>query len=69
MIKLMRSVDCGYSYSQYAVAENVDGLRGDMEELDNLGLRWYLEGEDGNQMLDYPCAIHKNILRMFGVKD
>lgn len=68
MIKLMRSVDCGYSYREYATAENVDGLGNKMAELDHDGLRWYLEDEDGEQLSDYPCEMHKAILRIFGVE-
>lgn len=68
MIKLMRSTDCGYSYHEYASAETIDDLQSQMDKLNTDGFRWYLEDASGNQLLDYPCAIHKAILAIFGVE-
>jgi hypothetical protein len=65
MIKLMVSYDCGISYGMDSQAETIAELQPRMDELNRDMWRWYLEGDDGEQVLDAPCAIHAGILNSF----
>jgi len=53
----MVSYDCGSNYGPDLSAENADALKDRMGELDNLGLRWYVDGDDA-----IICKRHKDIL-------
>ena len=59
--KLMASYDCGISYAPKKWAETIEELETDYQELEDQGMRWYIE-KDGEICKDVMCNIHKGIL-------
>jgi len=60
--KLMASYNCGISYAPEAWGDTIEELSDAYQELEEQGMRWYIEEEDGEICKDVMCGIHKGIL-------
>jgi len=57
----MASYNCGIFYAPKAWGETIEELSDDCQELEEQGMRWYIE-KDGEICKDVMCGIHAGIL-------
>lgn len=53
----------GGEYQPHIRANTIEQLKPEMNRLDRLQVRWFIEDHNGNQQFEYPCAVHKAILK------
>lgn len=61
---LMVSHNLGVTYTPDMYADVLASFDCRCADLDTRLLRWNIEDEEGNQVIDRPCAIHREIVEM-----